>query len=50
MTRYRWVAARRAEGFPTTAACDDMRVSRQGFYAWRDRSARGPNREPCKKR
>ena len=36
MTRYRWVAARRAEGFPTTAACGVAGVSRQGFYDWRN--------------
>ena len=29
MTRYRQVAARKAEGFPTTAACDVAGVSRQ---------------------
>lgn len=39
MTRYRWVAARKAEGFPTTAACEVADVSRQGFYDWRQRCA-----------
>ncbi len=34
MTRYRWVAARRAEGFPTTLCCEAARVSRQAFYDW----------------
>ena len=43
MTRYRWVAARGAEGFPTAAACRVAQVTRQGFYAWRGRSARGPS-------
>ena len=43
MTRYRWVAARRAEGFPITAACAVAQVSRQGFYAWRRRSTSGPS-------
>lgn len=42
MTRYRWVAARRAEGFPTTAACDVAAVSPQAFYDWRRRQATGP--------
>ena len=31
MTRYRWVAARKAEGFPTTAACDVVGAGRQAF-------------------
>ena len=35
MTRYRWVAARKAEGFPTTLCCRVARVSRQAFYGWR---------------
>lgn len=43
MTRYRWVAARKAEGFPTTMACRVAQVTRQGFYAWCGRSARGPS-------
>ncbi len=42
MTRYRWVAARRAEGFPTTAACDVADVSTSAFYAWVERDAAGP--------
>lgn len=41
MTRYLWVAARKAEGFPTTMACAVARVTRQGFYAWCRRSAGG---------
>ena len=32
MTRYRWVAARKAEGFPTTLCCTVAGVSRQSFY------------------
>lgn len=43
MIRYRWVAAHKAEGFPTKSACAVARVSRQGFYAWCRRSARGPS-------
>ena len=42
MTRYRWVSARKAEGFPTTAACAVARVTLQGFYAWCRRCAAGP--------
>ena len=42
MTRYRWVAARKAEGFPTTMACTVAGVSRQAFYDWRAREAAGP--------
>ena len=43
MTRLRWVAARRAEGFPTTLCCEAARVSRQAFYDWRARHAAGPS-------
>ena len=42
MTRYRWVADRKAEGFPTTMACGVAQVSRQAFYDWRVRAAEGP--------
>lgn len=42
MTRYRWVAARKAEGFPTTAACEIADVSRQAFYDWLQRETAGP--------
>lgn len=42
MTRYRWVLARKAEGFPTTAACETAEVSRQAFYDWCSRIAAGP--------
>ncbi len=41
MTRYRWVAARKAEGFPITMACKVAEVSRQAFVDWRPRSAAG---------
>lgn len=34
MTRYRWVAARKAEGFPITMACRVDAVSRQAFHDW----------------
>ena len=42
MTRYRWVAARKAEGFPITMACTVADVSRQAFHEWRARIAAGP--------
>jgi transposase InsO family protein len=42
VTRYLWVAARKAEGFPTKAACEVADVSRQAFYDWRQRQAAGP--------
>jgi len=42
VTRYCWVAARKAEGFPTTTACEIADVSRQAFYDWRRRQAAGP--------
>lgn len=42
MTRYRWVAARKAEGFPITMACAVADVSRQAFHGWRARTAAGP--------
>ena len=49
MTRYRWVAARKAEGFPTTPACAVARVPRQGSMpgvaaVWRGRPLRSPPR------
>lgn len=42
MTRYRWVAARKAEGFPITAACEVAQVSTTAFDDWRRRQAAGP--------
>ena len=42
MTRYRWVAARDAEGFPIKVACGVAGVSRQGFYAWQRRCGAPP--------
>lgn len=42
MTRYRWVTARKAEGFPITMACVAAGVSRQAFNDWRARTAAGP--------
>ncbi|MGH9138258.1 MAG: IS3 family transposase, partial [Acidimicrobiales bacterium] len=43
MTRYRWVAARKAEGFPITAACTAAEVSRQAFGDWKAKVAAGPS-------
>ncbi len=43
MTRYRWVAARKAEGFPITAAARVAEVSRQAFCDWQVAEAAGPN-------
>ena len=42
MTRYRWVAARKAEGFPITMACKVAEVSRQAFHDWRAARSSGP--------
>ena len=42
MTRYRWVTARKAEGFPTTLCCEVARVSRQAFYGWSAAHGAGP--------
>ena len=43
MTRYKWVAARRAEGFPTAVSCRVAGVSRQSFYDWAARHKAGPS-------
>jgi len=42
VTRYWWVAARKAEGFPITTACQTARVSRQAFGDWRAHHKAGP--------
>lgn len=42
MTRYEWVVARKAEGFPITAACRVAGVSTSAFDDWRRRRAAGP--------
>lgn len=47
MTRYRWVAARKAEGFPITAACKVAEVSTTAFDDWRRRGAAGPTDAEC---
>jgi len=43
VTRYRWVADRKAEGFPITMACKVAEVSRQAFYDWRLCAKSGPS-------
>jgi putative transposase len=43
VTRYEWVTAREAEGFPTTACCRVADVSTSAFYDWRRRQAAGPS-------
>ena len=47
MTRYRWVAARKAEGFPITAACKVAEVSTTAFDDWRRRGAAEPTDAEC---
>jgi putative transposase len=42
VTRYQWVAARKAEGFPITMAAKVAEVSRQAFHDWRAKEAAGP--------
>jgi len=42
VTRYEWIAARKAEGFPIKAACKIAEVSRQAFCDWRKKRAGGP--------
>ncbi len=41
MTRYRWVAARKAEGFPITWSCEAAGVSTSAFNDWRRRCHAG---------
>lgn len=42
MIRYRWVAAREAEGFPITAACEVAEVSTSAFHDWPRKQKAGP--------
>ena len=39
MTRYRFVDARKAEGFPVTAACNVAGIATSSYYDWLERSA-----------
>ena len=41
MSRYKWIAARKAEGFPIKAACKIAEVSRQAFNDWRKKRVAG---------
>lgn len=41
MTRYLWVAARKAEGFPITAACEAAGICTSTFYEWAATEAHG---------
>lgn len=43
MTRYRCVAARRAEGFCVTEACETAGVSTSAFYDWAGRQGADPS-------
>jgi len=38
VTRYRWIDARKAEGFPVAAACRTAEVSTSAYYDWATRS------------
>ena len=42
MTRYEFVDANKAAGFPVTAACETMEVSTSGYYGWQARVDAGP--------
>ena len=48
MTRYVWVTARKAEGFPITASCDAAGVSCQAFYDWKRALDAGPTAKELK--
>ena len=43
MSRYRWIAARKAEGHSVRRACAALRVSPAGYYGWRTRHGAGPS-------
>lgn len=43
MTRCVWVAAREAEDFPITTACEVAGMSRQTFYDWKKKTTTGPS-------
>jgi putative transposase len=42
VTCYQWVAARKAEGFPITTACETAGVSATAYHDWRRRREAGP--------
>ncbi len=43
MTRYRWIAARKAEGHHVRLACRALRVAPSCYYEWATRHGAGPN-------
>ena len=43
MTRYRCVDARKAEGFPVTAACEAAGVGTSAYWVWAARREQGPS-------
>ena len=45
MTRYLWVVARKAEGFPVTAACAVAEISTSTFYEWDTLAEHGPSEQ-----
>ena len=45
MSRYRFVSAMKAEGFPVLAACEAAEVSTSAYYDWAVRSARPTDAE-----
>lgn len=45
MSRYRFVSAMKAEGFPVTAACETAEVSTSAYYDWLERSGAPTRRE-----
>ena len=42
MSRYRFVSAMKAEGFPIEAACATAEVSSSAYYGWLAKVAGGP--------
>jgi len=42
VSRYRFVAAMKAEGFPIEAACEMAEVSTSGYYDWMAKVRAGP--------
>lgn len=42
MTRYRWIGARRAEGFPVRLCCRVLEVASSSYYDWRVAHGAGP--------
>ena len=36
MTKYRWIAARKAEGFPVRLCCRALEMAPSSYYDWLD--------------